>query len=88
MTWTVSISKRAQKDISKLDAQSKLKLNRFIIQELPYFENPRINGKALQGNLKGLWRYRVGDYRLICQIQDGELTILVVQIGHRKEIYT
>jgi len=49
--------------------------------------NPRSKGKALSGNLKGLWRYRVGDYRVICQIIDNEVVILVVELGHRKEIY-
>jgi mRNA interferase RelE/StbE len=49
--------------------------------------NPRLSGKALQGDLKGLWRYRVGNYRLIAQIKDNELIILVIEIGHRKEVY-
>jgi mRNA interferase RelE/StbE len=49
--------------------------------------NPRLTGKALQGDLKGLWRYRVGDYRLIAQIKDAELLILVIELGHRKGIY-
>ncbi|MEI6745635.1 MAG: type II toxin-antitoxin system RelE/ParE family toxin [Methylococcaceae bacterium] len=49
--------------------------------------NPRLQGLALQGDLKGLWRYRVGDYRLVCQINDGELIVLVVEIGHRSVVY-
>lgn len=60
---------------------------RFINDQLPYFKNPRQTGKALQGDLKGLWRYRVGDYRLIVQIKDDELIILVVELGHHKDIY-
>ena len=50
-------------------------------------QNPRATGKALQGEFSGLWRYRVGDYRLICEIRENELVILVLEIGHRKNIY-
>lgn len=49
--------------------------------------NPRSSGKALQGEFKGLWRYRIGDYRVICQIKDKELVILVIDLAHRKDIY-
>jgi mRNA interferase RelE/StbE len=87
MNWTVNVSNRAEKAIEKLDNQTKLKIQHFISKQLPYIDNPRSNGKALQGNLQGLWRYRVGDYRVICQIKDKDLIILVVELGHRKEIY-
>ena len=87
MKWTVNIRRRAEKAIEKLDNSTKQKIQRFITELLPNSENPRLNGKALQGNLKGLWRYRIGDYRLICQIKDNELIILVLELGHRKEIY-
>ena len=50
-------------------------------------EDPRMRGKALAGDKKGLWRYRVGDYRVLCQINDGRLVILVIAIGHRNEVY-
>jgi mRNA interferase RelE/StbE len=50
-------------------------------------ENPRTSGKALKGNLGGLWRYRVGDYRVLCEIQDAKLTVLALAIGNRREIY-
>ncbi len=50
-------------------------------------DNPRSTGKALQGNLSGYWRYRVGDYRVICQIHDAKLIILVIDLGHRKDVY-
>ncbi len=87
MTWTVNVSHRAGKAIDKLDSQAKRKIQHFINCLLPNLDNPRQTGKALQGDLKGLWRYRVGDYRLIAQIQDNELIILVIEIGHRKNIY-
>lgn len=59
----------------------------FLKVDLLNIDNPRSSGKALQGDLKGLWRYRVGDYRLITQIHDNELVILVIEIGHRKDVY-
>ncbi len=87
MTWTVKISQRTEKAIAKLDSQAKHKIQHFINKQLPNFDNPRQTGKALQGNLKGLWRYRVGDYRLVAQLNDHELIILVLELGHRKDIY-
>ena len=50
-------------------------------------DNPRIHGKSLVGNKSGLWRYRIGDYRVICEIQDKEVIVLVLDVGHRREIY-
>lgn len=87
MTWTVNITRKTEKLIAKMDSQTKEKIQHFITDILPNLDNPRQTGKALQGDLKGLWRYRVGDYRLIAQIQDNELIILVIEIGHRKNIY-
>ena len=57
------------------------------LAEIAKLEDPRSRGKALVGNLAGLWRYRVGDYRIICDIEDGVLVILVVDVAHRREIY-
>lgn len=59
----------------------------FLQDRIQAAENPRTSGKALQGNLSGLWRYRVGDYRLLCRVEDEELVVLVIEIGHRREIY-
>lgn len=87
MKWQVNLSQRAKKAIAKLDNPNREKLQHFMTDILPHVDNPRFSGKALQGNLKGLWRYRIGDYRLICQIKDGELLILVLELGHRKDIY-
>lgn len=57
------------------------------LREISQLEDPRSTGKALVGNLAGLWRYRVGDYRIICDIEDGVLVILVVDIAHRSKVY-
>lgn len=59
----------------------------FLQDRIQPADNPRNTGKALQSNLSGLWRYRVGDYRLLCKIEDGELIVLVIEIGHRREVY-
>jgi len=86
MSWTIKINSRAAKSLKSLDKPSKKRIEQFI-EQLTTTDNPRTTGKTLQGTLKGLWRYRVGNYRLICQIKDGELIILVLDIGHRKNIY-
>lgn len=87
MTWSVEIKEKAVKSLAKIDRKQAAKIWQFLEDELPAMENPRSKGKALQGNLKGAWRYRVGDYRLICNILDDKVIVLVLEIGHRKEIY-
>lgn len=57
------------------------------LEEIAKLDDPRSRGKALTGNLAGLWRYRVGDYRVVCDIEDGVLVILVVDVAHRREVY-
>lgn len=86
MTWTIKIGSRVAKALKSLDKPSKKRIEQFIDQ-LTTTDHPRRTGKTLQGNLKGLWRYRIGNYRLICRIKDSELIILVLDIGHRKNIY-
>jgi len=86
MTWTVKLTKKSVKALKALDNSAKNSIEKFI-DKLIESNNPRHTGKALQGNFKGLWRYRVGNYRLICQIKDYELIVLFVEIGHRKDIY-
>ncbi len=86
MMWAINLSKNAEKSLKGLDNTAKKRISAFI-DSLIENTNPRSSGKALQGSLKGLWRYRIGDYRLICQIKDNELIILLLEIGHRKDIY-
>ena len=86
MTWIISLDSRAAKTLKAIDKPTKQRIESFINQ-LTLTNNPRATGKALQGQLTGYWRYRVGDYRLICHIKDGELIILVIKIGHRKDVY-
>jgi mRNA interferase RelE/StbE len=87
MQWTVKLSETALKALEKINKPEQLRIRDFIKSTLTSLDNPRSTGKALQGNLKGLWRYRVGNYRLVCQLKDNELTVMVIDIGHRKDIY-
>jgi len=87
MRWTVRLSETALKTLEKINKPEQLRIRQFIKDTLASLDNPRAIGKALQGNLKGLWRYRVGDYRLVCQIYNHELIIMVLEIGHRKDVY-
>jgi len=86
MTWQIEIKRKAAKALDNLDESTQNKLIQFI-EQLRKIDNPRSQGKALNGNLKGLWRYRQGNYRIICDIKDDKLVILLLEIGHRKEIY-
>ena len=71
---------------SALDTQTQRRLLRFL-GDLSQLNNPRVRGKALVGGMSGLWRWRVGDYRIIAEIQDDILTVMVVDVSHRGEIY-
>ena len=82
----IEFSPLAEKQFLKLDKQIQRQIQKFVLQ-LKNLENPRSRGKALVGNLSHLWRYRVADYRLICEIQDEKILVTVLRIGHRKEIY-
>lgn len=86
MTWEIKLNPLSAKTLKQLDKPTKQRIETFI-DDLATTNNPRTKGKALQGDLKGLWRYRVGDYRLIAQIKDAELVILIIELGHRKGIY-
>jgi len=86
-TWRIEITRTATRQITKLDRQAQESILKFLRERLSQADDPRQWGKALQGEKRGLWRYRVGDYRLICDIQDARITILVLELGHRKDIY-
>jgi mRNA interferase RelE/StbE len=87
LAWTVKFSDDAKRNLQKLEKPLQNRIVSFLLDRLQTTDNPRSTGKALQGKLSGLWRYRVGDFRLLCRIEDNELIILVIEIGHRKEIY-
>ncbi len=88
MTWKVEFEAGALKDLKKLDRPIAQRILSFLSKRISVLKDPRSVGAALTGsNLGELWRYRVGDYRIICQIRDKQLVILAVSIGHRREIY-
>jgi len=87
MGWRVRFSKRAEKQLDKLDNQIREQILLYFESRVVAEPDPRRLGKPLSGELRGYWRYRIGDYRAICELRDHELVILVLVIGHRKEIY-
>lgn len=88
MGWKVELSADADRQLDKLDPQVARRILKFLFERVAKLENPRGIGQALRGSELGeLWRYRVGDYRLICSIEDKRVLILVLRIGHRREVY-
>ena len=87
MAWTIDYTSTAESQLRKLDRQTARRILNYMDGRVADLDNPRTLGKALSGRLGGLWRYRVGDCRVICDIQDGTLCILVVKIGNRREVY-
>lgn len=87
MSYSIRYSQTAVKSLKKLDKDVQKVILSWIVKNLEGCSNPRIHGKPLSANRKGQWRYRVGDYRILTAIEDKELIILVVEIGHRKEVY-
>ena len=87
MKYKVILSEKARKALKKLDKQTSSLIIGWIEKNLEGCENPRIHGKGLTSNKSGQWRYRIGDYRLICEIQDKKIIIYVLEVGHRKRIY-
>ena len=86
MAWRIEVDRDVQRAMKKLDRQIAKRITAKL-REISQLDDPRIMGKALTGNLAGLWRYRVGDYRIVCDIEDGVLVILVVEVEHRREVY-
>jgi mRNA interferase RelE/StbE len=88
MAWRIEYSKEAEREISKLDLQIAQRIIRFMGSRVAKLENPRSIGEALAGSKLGnYWKYRVGDYRIIADIQDARLCVQVVRLGNRREVY-
>lgn len=87
MVWTIDYTAGAKQQLKKLDKQTAKRIRDYMSDRIAKLGDPRNSGKALTGNLGTLWRYRVGDYRVICDIADEQLIVLVVRVGHRKEVY-
>lgn len=87
MAWTIEFTETALRQLRKLDRQTGRRIIGYLEERVAGSGDPRSAGKALTGPLGGFWRYRVGDHRVICEIQDGRLCVLVVRLGDRKQVY-
>ncbi len=86
MGWRIKFTPQSEKELQKIDKKEAQRIIRFLRERTS--PAPRETGKRLKGQLREFWRYRVGDYRILARIDDKELTILVVHVGHRDKIYT
>ena len=86
MSWTVELTSDAARTLRKRDPQISRRIRK-VLAAIESLEDPRVRGKALTGPLCGLWRYRVGDYRIVCDLVDSQLVVLVIDIDHRSSIY-
>lgn len=88
MAWTIEFAPEAARELNKLDRQVSRRILKFLRDRVAKVEDPRSIGSALKGSKRGdLWKYRVGDYRIICRIEDDRMLILVLRVGHRREVY-
>jgi len=87
LAWTVEVSDFAERQLRKLDRPVRQRILDYLDDRIEGCKNPRHFGEPLKGGRTGLWRYRVGDYRVICQIRDGTLVVLALAVGHRREVY-
>ena len=87
MVWTIRYIEGAKKELKKLDKGTSRRIVEYMENHVAKLDDARSLGKALTGNMGTYWRYRVGDYRVFCDIRDAEVVVLVLRIGHRREIY-
>jgi mRNA interferase RelE/StbE len=87
LAWTIEYDEGALSDLKKLDRQIQREILEYIEKRIGKAEDPRTFGKPLRHSKFGLWRYRVRDYRIICELRDAQLRVLVVSVGHRSTIY-
>lgn len=88
MAWIIEIDPAAEKELDKLDPQQARRILKFLFDRLTHLDDPRSLGEALKGSrFETLWKYRVGDYRIIASLEDEVARILVLKIGDRKEVY-
>jgi mRNA interferase RelE/StbE len=87
MNWAYNFDERAFKELRNLGTQAQREIISYLDERISGGGGPRRFGKGLKADLAGLWRYRAGDYRILCQIRDGELLVLVVAVGHRRDVY-
>jgi mRNA interferase RelE/StbE len=87
LAWLIEFDDAAKKDLAKLDKQIARRIACFLRERVALLDDPRSLGHALKGSSLGdFWRYSVGDYRIVCEIQDGALCVLIIRIGNRREV--
>lgn len=87
MAWTVEIADFAERQLRKLDRPVRDRILDYLHERIEGCKNPRHFGEPLKGGMAGLWRYRVGDFRIICELRDDVLVVLALAVGHRREVY-
>ena len=87
MSWSYSVRSKALRQLRKLGPGASARIFAYLDSRVAGEDDPRRFGKSLKGSLAEFWRYRVDDYRVICKIDDGELVVLVVRVGHRRNVY-
>ncbi len=87
MTWTIEWDDRARRELRRLDRQVQRDILSYFSERIAADEDPRRFGKPLRHELRGLWRYRIGDYRAVCHIENDHLVVLVLAVGHRRQVY-
>jgi mRNA interferase RelE/StbE len=87
MAWKIEFVPAAAKELNAIDATQASRIVKFLSTRLSKLDDPRSIGEALKGRLGQLWKYRIGDYRIIADIEDRRILILVIRVGHRREVY-
>jgi mRNA interferase RelE/StbE len=87
LAWRVEWEDEAVKELKKMDTRAQRAIVRYMKDKIATEEDPRRFGEPLRKDLKGLWKYRIGSYRVICSIEDKEIVVLIVRVGHRREVY-
>jgi mRNA interferase RelE/StbE len=87
LAWTIEYTELARKNLKKLDPSIAQRINRYMVDHVGNLADPRSVGKPLRGPQSNRWRYRVADYRIICRILDAQVVILVIELGHRRDVY-
>jgi mRNA interferase RelE/StbE len=87
LTWSIRFDPRAERELARLDRQAQIRILRFLRERVAPLADPRELGETLTGPLRPFWKYRVGHYRLIVDLQHEQLVVLVVRVGHRSSVY-
>lgn len=85
--WQIEYAEKAARELLKIDRQAAKRIKKYLDERIATDEDPRRFGEALVENLAGLWKYRIGDYRVVVEIQDERVVVLVLRVGHRSKVY-